>query len=75
MLKKQDLGINPHVAKNGSRDQSLTGMGGPRVYVDIQDQGGVEWGASTQDPAPRLDRAGPYYGGQGPESIHLMSDT
>ena len=33
MLKKQDLGINPHVPKNGSRDQSLTGIGGPRVYV------------------------------------------
>ena len=35
MLKKQDLGINPHVPKNGSRDQSLTGIGGPRVYVAI----------------------------------------
>ena len=35
----------------------------------------MEWGASTQDPAPRLDRAGPYYGGQDPKSIHLMSDT
>ena len=33
MLKKQDLGINPHVAKNGSRDQSLTGIGGPRVTL------------------------------------------
>ena len=33
MLKKQDLGINPYVANNGSRDQSLTGIGGPRVYV------------------------------------------
>ena len=33
MLKKQDLGINPYVANNGSRDQSLTGIGGLRVYV------------------------------------------
>ena len=33
MLNKQDLGINPYVANNGSRDQSLTGIGGPRVYV------------------------------------------
>ena len=33
MLKKQDLGINPYLAKNGFRDQSLTGIGGPRVYV------------------------------------------
>ena len=33
MLKKQDLGINPHVTKNGSRDQSLTGIGGPRVTL------------------------------------------
>ena len=33
MLKKQNLGINPYVANNGSRDQSLTGIGGPRVYV------------------------------------------
>ena len=33
MLKKQDLGINPHVANNGSRDQSLTGIGGPRVTL------------------------------------------
>ena len=33
MLKKQDLGINSHVAKNGSRDQSLTGIGGPRVTL------------------------------------------
>ena len=33
MLKKQDLGINPYVSNNGSRDQSLTGIGGPRVYV------------------------------------------
>ena len=32
MLKKQDLGINPYVANNGYRDQSLTGIGGPRVY-------------------------------------------
>ena len=35
MLKKQDLGINPHVPNNCSRDQSLTGIGGPRVYVII----------------------------------------
>ena len=33
MLKKQDLGINPYVANNGYRDQSHTGIGGPRVYV------------------------------------------
>ena len=33
MLKKQDLGINPYVANNGSRDQSLTGIGGPRVTL------------------------------------------
>ena len=33
MLKKQDIGINLHVANNGSRDQSLTGIGGPQVYV------------------------------------------
>ena len=33
MLKKQDLGINPFVANNGSRDQSLTGIGGPRVTL------------------------------------------
>ena len=33
MLKKQDIGINPYVPNNGSRDQSLTGIGGPRVYV------------------------------------------
>ena len=26
MLKKQDLGINPHVTNNDSRDQSLTGQ-------------------------------------------------
>ena len=36
MLKKQDLGINPNVPNNGSRDQSLTGIGGPRVYVEIK---------------------------------------
>ena len=35
MLKKQDLGINPHVANNSSRDQSLTGIGGPRVTLNI----------------------------------------
>ena len=34
MLKKQDLGINPHEANNGSSDQSLTGIGGPRVTLD-----------------------------------------
>ena len=34
MLKKHYIGINPHVANSGSRDQSLTGIGGPRVYVD-----------------------------------------
>ena len=39
MLKKQDLGINPHVANNGSRDQSLTGIGGPRVYVVVMQNG------------------------------------
>ena len=33
MLIKQDVGINPYVANNGSRDQSLTGIGGLRVYV------------------------------------------
>ena len=33
MLKKQDLGINPYVVNNGSRDQSLTGIGGPRVTL------------------------------------------
>ena len=33
MLIKQDVGINPYVANNGSRDQSLTGIGGPWVYV------------------------------------------
>ena len=38
MLKKQDLGINPHVPNNGSRDQSLTGIGGPRVYVEEEAQ-------------------------------------
>ena len=32
-LKKQDLGINPYVANIGSRDQSLTGIGGPRVAL------------------------------------------
>ena len=32
-LKKQDLGINPYVANNGSRDQSLTGIGGPGVTL------------------------------------------
>ena len=31
--KKQDLGINLYVPNNGTRDQSLTGIGGPRVYV------------------------------------------
>ena len=36
MLKKQDLGINPYVPNNGSRDQSLTGIGGPRVYVSVR---------------------------------------
>ena len=36
MLTRQDLGINPHVAKNGSRDQSLTGIGGPRVTLMIR---------------------------------------
>ena len=35
MLKKRDLGINPYVANNGSRDQSLTGIGGPRVTLHI----------------------------------------
>ena len=35
MLKKQDIWINPYVANNGSRDQSLTGIGGPRVYVIV----------------------------------------
>ena len=35
MLKKQDLGINPYVVNNGSRDQSLTGIGGPRVTLLI----------------------------------------
>ena len=33
MLKKQDIGINLNAANNGYRDQSLTGIGGPRVYV------------------------------------------
>ena len=33
MLKKHYIGINPHVANSGSRDWSLTGIGGPRVYV------------------------------------------
>ena len=28
MLKKQNIGINPHVANNSFRDQSLTGIGG-----------------------------------------------
>ena len=34
MLKKQNIGINPHVANNSSRDQSLTGIGGPRVTLN-----------------------------------------
>ena len=33
MLKKQNIGINPHAANKYCRDQSLTGIGGPRVYV------------------------------------------
>ena len=33
MLKKHYIGINPHVANSGSRDQSLTGIGGPRVTL------------------------------------------
>ena len=33
MLKKQDIGINPHVAHNGSRDQSLAGIRGPQVTL------------------------------------------
>ena len=36
MLQKQDLGINPHVANNGSRDQTLTGIGGPRVTLYLR---------------------------------------
>ena len=35
MLKKQDIGINPHIANNGSKDQFLTGIGGPRVYLTL----------------------------------------
>ena len=35
MLKKQDLGINPYVVNIGSRDQSLTGIGGPRVTLQL----------------------------------------
>ena len=38
-------GINPHVANNGSRDQSLTGIRGPRVYMDWS--GGRGGGAIT----------------------------
>ena len=37
MLKKQDLVINPYVANIGSRDHSLIGIGGPRVYVFLKD--------------------------------------
>ena len=33
MLKKQDIGINLNAANNGYRDQSLTGIGGPRVTL------------------------------------------
>ena len=36
MVKKQELlGINPYVANNGSRDQSLTGIGDPWVTLDL----------------------------------------
>ena len=35
MLKKQDIGINPHIANNGSKDQFLTGIGGPQVYLTL----------------------------------------
>ena len=38
MLKKQKIGINPHAANNNYRDQSLTGIGGPRVYVLTQNK-------------------------------------
>ena len=48
MLKKQDLGINPHVANNGSRDQSLTGIGGPRVTLIYLRQG-LEQSKTGQD--------------------------
>ena len=36
MLKKQDIGINPHVANKDSRDQSVTGIGGPRVTHEYE---------------------------------------
>ena len=35
MLKKQEIGINPHEENNGSRDQSLTGIRGPQVYIGL----------------------------------------
>ena len=41
---------------------------------DIQDQGGVEWGAAAQDLAPRVAGAGSHYDGQDPGSVHLTSD-
>ena len=34
MLKKQKIEINPHAANNNYRDQSLTGIGGPRVTLE-----------------------------------------
>ena len=58
MMKKQNIGINPHAANNNYRDQSLTGIGGPRVYVD--------WGGE------RL--GGPGDGGMGLEKeIEILS--
>ena len=41
---------------------------------DIQDQGGVEWGAATQDMAPRVARAGPHHDGQDPVPVNLTCD-
>ena len=40
MLKKQDIGINLNVANNGYRDQSLTGIGGPRQHLKCVANGG-----------------------------------
>ena len=41
---------------------------------DIQDQGGVEWSAATQDMAPHVARAGPHRDGQDPVPVHLTCD-
>ena len=51
-LKKQDLGINPYAANNGYRDQSLNGIGGPRVT--LQEESKVLGISGSLDGSVRL---------------------